>query len=110
MEGASAAPMGFEGTTPTKASRSPGSGPVSSQLGLNVARLPENLARVVTGARPASLPGCVGPCLATLRETPPEAAHWPREIKYDGYRVQAHLSAGRARLYTRRGYDWTERL
>jgi len=36
--------------------------------------------------------------------------HWIHEIKYDGYRVQAHRTAERTALYTRRGYDWRERF
>jgi DNA polymerase-1 len=32
------------------------------------------------------------------------------EIKFDGYRVQAHLADGEARLFTRNGYDWTARF
>lgn len=32
------------------------------------------------------------------------------EIKHDGYRMTASLIRGRARLWTRNGYDWTERF
>ena len=32
------------------------------------------------------------------------------EIKFDGYRTQAHLRNGRPAIYTRRGYDWTLRF
>jgi len=32
------------------------------------------------------------------------------EIKYDGYRLQAHVREGRVQLFTRRGYDWTDRF
>ena len=31
------------------------------------------------------------------------------EIKFDGYRTQAHLRSGRPAMYTRRGHDWTGR-
>jgi len=64
----------------------------------------------LAGAVPEPLPGYIEPCLATLRDTPPEGAQWLHEIKYDGYRVQAHFREGKARLYTRRGYDWTDRF
>jgi bifunctional non-homologous end joining protein LigD len=32
------------------------------------------------------------------------------EVKLDGYRVQAHLRDGRVTLYTRSGFDWTNRF
>ena len=36
-------------------------------------------------------------------ERPPSGESWAHEIKWDGYRAQAHLSAGRATVYTRKG-------
>ena len=37
--------------------------------------------------------------------------HWVHELKLDGYRVQAHIDkAGKTRLYTRSGLDWTHRM
>ncbi len=41
---------------------------------------------------------------------PPNGPDWTHEIKFDGYRIQLHVKAGRARLLTRRGLDWTERF
>jgi bifunctional non-homologous end joining protein LigD len=32
------------------------------------------------------------------------------EIKLDGYRTQAQLRSGRPAIYTRAGYDWTQRF
>jgi hypothetical protein len=32
------------------------------------------------------------------------------EIKWDGYRVQAHLWEGKATIYTRNGNDWTRQF
>ena len=41
---------------------------------------------------------------------PPSGAQWLHEIKFDGYRLQARIAAGGATLYTRRGFDWTDKL
>jgi bifunctional non-homologous end joining protein LigD len=38
---------------------------------------------------------------------PPMGPGWVHEVKFDGYRFQVHVEAGRARLYTRNGHDWT---
>lgn len=45
--------------------------------------------------------------MATLRTKVPSGAEWIHEIKFDGYRAQAHLHSRAAIIYTRRGYDWT---
>ena len=38
-------------------------------------------------------------------------AHWVHELKLDGYRIQAHIDkAGKVRLFTRSGLDWTHRM
>jgi bifunctional non-homologous end joining protein LigD len=34
---------------------------------------------------------------------------WLHEIKHDGYRMQVRKDGNRVRLFTRRGFDWTER-
>src|SRR5437016_3011488 len=68
------------------------------------------LARVLPGARPTAMPGFIEPCLPTLKDAPPGGRQWVHEIKFDGYRVQAHLAEGQARLFTRNGYDWTPRF
>jgi bifunctional non-homologous end joining protein LigD len=48
--------------------------------------------------------------LLTARSAPPAGREWLHEIKYDGYRAQLHLRAGQARIFTRRGHDWTTRF
>src|SRR5260221_12202940 len=68
------------------------------------------IARVLQGAHPAGMPGFVEPCLPTLKDAPPAGGQWVHEIKFDGYRVQAHLADGRVTLFTRSGYDWTPRF
>jgi bifunctional non-homologous end joining protein LigD len=62
----------------------------------------------IPGAQKASYPGFVEPCLATLRADLPERGEWIHEIKYDGYRAQAHLINHECVIYTRRGYDWSD--
>lgn len=58
----------------------------------------------------AAMPDFVPPCLATLQSAPPAGGEWLHEVKFDGYRVQAHVSAGKAKLLTRKGLDWSDRL
>jgi bifunctional non-homologous end joining protein LigD len=36
-------------------------------------------------------------------------SQWIHEIRHDGYRLIARKRVGRLRLFTCRGYDWTER-
>lgn len=56
------------------------------------------------------LPRFVEPCLATLQDKPPTGDVWLHEVKFDGYRLQARISAGKVKLLTRTGLDWTERF
>ncbi len=48
--------------------------------------------------------------LPTLTSTPPTGAGWIHEIKFDGYRIEAALDAGKVTLRTRAGLDWTDRF
>jgi bifunctional non-homologous end joining protein LigD len=69
------------------------------------------IGRVIEGSRPGKHPGFVEPALATLRTKPPTGAGYVHEIKFDGYRLQAHLRGGLPVLYTRRsGLNWTKRF
>jgi len=61
-------------------------------------------------AKKAGWPGFIEPALATLKPSAPTARKWLHEIKFDGYRLQAHLRAGKARLFTRSGLDWTAKF
>jgi bifunctional non-homologous end joining protein LigD len=56
------------------------------------------------------MPGFIKPRLATLKPKAPKGEQWIHEIKYDGYRVQVHTDAGRKKVYTRNGLDWTKRF
>jgi bifunctional non-homologous end joining protein LigD len=62
------------------------------------------------GKKPAPLPSFIEPALATLRPRAPTGETWLHEIKFDGYRIQAHLADGEARLLTRSGLDWSDRF
>jgi bifunctional non-homologous end joining protein LigD len=61
-------------------------------------------------ARRAALPVTLQPQLATLAAVAPGDGEWIVESKFDGYRLLARVAAGKARLFTRQGNDWTERL
>lgn len=67
------------------------------------------IARPEKAPDPAHVP-FIPPCLATAARRPPGGPHWVYEIKYDGYRAQAHIADGEVRLLTRAGLDWTDRL
>jgi len=66
-------------------------------------------APALPGARKAPLPEKLSPQLATLAAGVP-AGDWLFEIKFDGYRLLARIERGRARLFTRNGHDWSERV
>lgn len=56
------------------------------------------------------MPGFIKPQLATLKAKAPVGPLWIHEIKYDGYRVQANVNAGRKKMFTRNGHDWVKRF
>ena len=66
----------------------------------------------VAGGRAAPpsepLPDFIEPMTATLGSGPFSHPDWLFEVKWDGYRVQAHVEGGRVALYTRRGLDAAE--
>jgi hypothetical protein len=53
--------------------------------------------------------GFIYPCIPTLAAKPPSGPGWVHEIKHDGYRLIVRRDGEAVRLFTRRGYDWTER-
>src|SRR5690606_19290270 len=61
-------------------------------------------------ASKAPWPGFVEPTLAMLKPAPPKGRQWLHEIKFDGYRVQAHVRGGKVKLFTRNGLDWTAKI
>jgi bifunctional non-homologous end joining protein LigD len=64
------------------------------------------------GKRGAGLaPGeFIPPQLCASAASAPTGPGWVHEVKLDGYRLQAHVSGGQARLLTRSGLDWTARF
>jgi bifunctional non-homologous end joining protein LigD len=68
-------------------------------------RLPADKAKTV-----ADIPAFVSPQLCQRVERPPASAGWAHEIKFDGYRIQMRVVAGKVTLKTRKGLDWTEKF
>ncbi|MGP0091671.1 MAG: DNA ligase D [Xanthobacteraceae bacterium] len=64
----------------------------------------------IRGARKGLLPAFLEPSLALACDKPPSGPKWVHEIKHDGYRMQARIDAGKARLLTRKRLDWSERF
>lgn len=52
----------------------------------------------------------IPPQLLTAAKQAPPGERWLHEVKYDGFRLGACIRAGRVRLYTRGGHDWTAKL
>jgi bifunctional non-homologous end joining protein LigD len=67
-------------------------------------------AAAIEGARRARLPAVPAPQLATLAAEAPEGKEWLHEIKFDGYRMMARIAAGKLRMLSRNGKDWTGRF
>jgi bifunctional non-homologous end joining protein LigD len=53
--------------------------------------------------------GFVAPCIPTLAVKPPSGPDWVHEIKHDGYRLIVRRDGKVVQLFTRRGYNWTDR-
>lgn len=56
------------------------------------------------------MPGFVEFQHPQLVAVPPSGPEWMHEAKFDGYRLQMHVGAGRTTIYTRKGNDWTDRF
>ncbi|UVC08116.1 DNA ligase D [Rhizobium sp. TH2] len=61
-------------------------------------------------AKKSAPPDFLEPQLATLSAKPPIGKRWIHEVKFDGYRLIARIEAGRVKLLTRSGLDWTKRF
>ena len=68
------------------------------------------IARDLKGIRAAKYPAFIEPALATPFAKTPSGAKWVHEIKFDGYRAQLHRRDFGTKMFTRRGYDWSDRF
>jgi bifunctional non-homologous end joining protein LigD len=71
---------------------------------------PDGMPRWNNTSRVTPAPGFIEPCLPTPAHKPPTGPLWLHEIKHDGYRLLVRKNAGKVRVYTRRGVDWTHRF
>ncbi|MDP9128389.1 MAG: DNA ligase D [Pseudomonadota bacterium] len=60
--------------------------------------------------QPSKMPGFSPPQLATLSSGMPKGDEWVHEIKFDGYRMIAHIEKGAVRMFSRNGKDWTNKF
>ncbi len=97
-------PNGADGPTAT-----PGARTAARKSGAAPARKSAKDSAIGNGYK-TPLPGFVQPMLATLAKSPPTGDRWLHEIKFDGYRLQAHIEDGKVTLWTRRGLDWTKKF
>jgi bifunctional non-homologous end joining protein LigD len=90
------------GLVEQRARRAMAAAPAPTQGRLSPADLP--------GAVQAELPATLSPQLATPAKSVPSSGEWSYELKFDGYRLLARVDRGRARLFTRKGHDWTDKM
>ena len=93
-----------------KANAAKGGGLASSHRHKENRRAPDIDVVKLKGTKKSSLPGFVEPMLATLASSAPIGERWIHEIKFDGYRLEARIEAGRVKLLTRSGLDWTKKF
>jgi bifunctional non-homologous end joining protein LigD len=82
------------------------------------AQLHRSLARLLRGTLREKFPGFIPPQLAEEARSTPNGKDWVHELKLDGYRIQVHVQTSsqggrkvaKARLFTRKGLDWTARM
>src|SRR5262249_1994778 len=52
----------------------------------------------------------IEPCLPRPAKEPPCGPNWIHEIKHDGFRILARRDERGVRLFTRNGYDFSDRF
>ena len=52
----------------------------------------------------------IQPCIPMPAKAVPDGHAWLHEVKFDGYRVQAHKEGSRVVIYSRNGHNFTERF
>ncbi|MDB5526734.1 MAG: ligase [Rhizobium sp.] len=82
----------------------------AKEAAVEQALLPDIDPLKVKKARKGDLPDFIEPQLATLVAKPPAGKRWIHEVKFDGYRLQVRIQAGRVKLLTRSGLDWTKKF
>ncbi len=71
-----------------------------------VSEAPAASARIdLSAALETPMPGFIEPMQATLADRAFRDPDWLFEIKWDGYRLQAHVRDGKVRTFTRNGHD-----
>ena len=73
----------------------------------NAKKVPARRRRKATAGK---LPPFRNPQLATLVDSVPAGNGWMHEIKFDGYRALVAAAAGKVKVYTRSGKDWTDKF
>jgi bifunctional non-homologous end joining protein LigD len=86
-------------------------------------RKPPSVASALTGAavpvapvvknaprRSAKRVAFIPPQLATAVDEFPTEGRWITELKFDGYRILAHVDGERVHCFSRSGLDWTHRM
>jgi bifunctional non-homologous end joining protein LigD len=53
--------------------------------------------------------GFIEPCIPSRALKPPSGPDWVHEVKHDGYWLIVRRAGSVVRLFTRRGYDWSDR-
>src|ERR1044072_3911915 len=67
------------------------------------------MVRTLSGVIQSPFPDFIEPMHPTQHAKVPAGAQWQYEIKLDGWRGQLHLRNGAAKMFSRNGYDITDK-